>query len=95
MKHKSFVKVFQLLSSTVVLFLSALAFFELAFRADLYMLVSPELCPSIDGFNSTLQSVLEKHVPLCRRKVRSDRLESRGTQMSKMNLKLLRSTTLG
>ena len=46
-----------------------------AFRAGLCMLVSPELCPSIDDFNSTLQSVLEKHAPVFRRKVRADSLE--------------------
>ena len=46
-----------------------------AFRDDLCMLVSPELCPSIDDFNSTLQSLLEKHGPLRRRRVRADRLE--------------------
>ena len=45
-----------------------------AFRADLNTLVSPELCPSIDNFNKTLDSVLERHAPLCRRKVRADRL---------------------
>ena len=39
------------------------------------MVVSPELCPSIDDFNSTLQSVLEKHAPVFRRKVRADSLE--------------------
>ena len=46
-----------------------------AFRDDLCMLVSPELCPSIDDFNSRLQSLLEKHAPLRRRRVRSERLE--------------------
>ena len=46
-----------------------------AFRDDLCMLVSPELCPSIDDFNSTLQSLLEKHVPLHCRRVLADRLE--------------------
>ena len=66
-----------------------------AFRDTLCMSVSPELCPSIENLNSTLQSVLEKydndddddedlwsadrsmlqqHAPLCRRKVRADRL---------------------
>ena len=35
-----------------------------AFHDDLCMLVSPELCPSIDNFNSMLQSLLEKHAPL-------------------------------
>ena len=40
------------------------------------MLVSPELCPSIDDFNSTRQSLLEKHAPLHCRRVRADRLES-------------------
>ena len=45
------------------------------FHADLCMLVSPELCPSIDDFNSTLQSLLEKHASFCRRRVRADRLE--------------------
>ena len=63
-----------------------------AFRDDLCMLVSPELCPSIDDFNSTLQSLLEKHAPLRRRRVRADRL---GTEMSRMNLKLLRITRAG
>ena len=47
-----------------------------AFRNDLCMLVSPELCPSIDNFNSTLQSLLQKHAPLRRRRVRADRLEA-------------------
>ena len=46
-----------------------------AFRADLDTLVSPELCPSIDNFNRTLDSVLERHAPLCRRKVRADKLK--------------------
>ena len=46
-----------------------------AFHDDLCMLVSPELCPSIDDFNSTLQSLLEKHAPLRRRRVRADRLK--------------------
>ena len=46
-----------------------------AFRDDLCMLVSPELCPSIDDVNSTLRSLLEKHAPLRRRRVRADRLE--------------------
>ena len=31
-----------------------------AFRGDLCMLASPELCPSQDDFDSTLQSLLEK-----------------------------------
>ena len=48
-----------------------------AFRDDLCTLVSPELCPSIDDFNSTLQSLLEKHAPLLRRRVRADRLQPR------------------
>ena len=48
-----------------------------AFRDDLCMLVSPELCPSIDDVNSTLRSLLEKHAPLRRRRVRADRLEPR------------------
>ena len=48
-----------------------------AFRDDLCMLVSPELCPSIDDINSTLQSLLEKHAPLLRRRVRADRLQPR------------------
>ena len=39
------------------------------------MLVSNELCPSIDDFSSTLQYLLEKHAPLRRRRVRADRLE--------------------
>ena len=39
------------------------------------MLVSSELCPSIDHFNGTLQSLLEKHAPLHCRRVRADRLE--------------------
>ena len=39
------------------------------------MLVSNELCPSIDDFSSTLQSLQEKHAPLRRRRVRADRLE--------------------
>ena len=47
-----------------------------AFRGDLCMLVSPELCPSIDDVNSTLRSLLEKHAPLHCRRVRADRLES-------------------
>ena len=38
-------------------------------------LVSPELCHSIDNFNRTLDSVLERHAPLCRCKVGADRLE--------------------
>ena len=46
-----------------------------AFRDDLCMLVSPELCPSIDDFSSTLQSLQEKHAPLRRRRVRADRLQ--------------------
>ena len=46
-----------------------------AFRDDLCMIVSPELCPSIDDFNSTLQSLPEKHAPLHCRRVRADRLE--------------------
>ena len=46
-----------------------------SFRDDLCMLVSPELWPSIHDFNSTLQSLLEKHAPLRRRRVRADRLE--------------------
>ena len=46
-----------------------------AFRDYLCMLVSPELSPSIDDFNSTLQSLIEKHAPLRRRRVRADRLE--------------------
>ena len=46
-----------------------------AFRDDLCTLVSPELCPSIDDFNSTLQSLLEKHAPLCCHQVCADRLE--------------------
>ena len=37
----------------------------------------PELCPSIDDFNSTLQSLLEKHAPSRRRRVRAERLEPR------------------
>ena len=48
-----------------------------AFCDDLCTLVSPELRPSIGDFNSTLQSLLEKHAPLCRRRVRADRLEPR------------------
>ena len=63
-----------------------------AFRDDLCMLVSPELCPSTDDFNSMLQSLPEKHAPLRRRRVRADRL---GTEMSRMNLKLLRITRAG
>ena len=47
-----------------------------AFPDDLCMLVPPELCPSTDDFNGTLQSLLEKHTPLRRRRVRADRLES-------------------
>ena len=40
------------------------------------MLVSPELCPAMeDDFKSTLQSLLEKHAPLCRREVRAARIE--------------------
>ena len=46
-----------------------------ALRYDLCMLVSPELCPSIDDFSSTLQSLQEKHAPLRRRRVRADRLQ--------------------
>ena len=65
-----------------------------AFRGDLCMLVSPELCPSIDDFNSRLQSLLEKHAPLRRRRVRADRLEPRYRDV-KTNLKLLRSTRAG
>ena len=41
------------------------------------MLVSPGLCPSIDDFNNRLQSLLEKHAPLRRRRVRADSLEPR------------------
>ena len=41
------------------------------------MLVSPELCPSIDDFNSTCQSLPEKHAPFRRRRVRADSLEPR------------------
>ena len=48
-----------------------------AFRGDLCMLVSPELCPSIDDFNNRLQSLLEQHAPFRRRRVRADRLEPR------------------
>ena len=48
-----------------------------AVRADLCMRVSRELCPSTDEFKSSLQSVLAKHAPLCRRLVRVDRLEPR------------------
>ena len=48
---------------------------RVAFPTDLYTLVSPELCPSIDDFNSTLESLLEKHAPVCRCKVHADRLE--------------------
>ena len=48
---------------------------KVALHADLCMLVSPELCPSIDCFNSTLQSLLEKHAPLCCHQVCADRLE--------------------
>ena len=46
-----------------------------AFRADLNRLVCPELCPLIDNSTKTFDSVLERHAPLCRRKVRADRLE--------------------
>ena len=48
-----------------------------AFRDDLCMLVSPELCPSIDDFNSTFQSLPEKHAPLHHHQVRADSLEPR------------------
>ena len=65
-----------------------------AFRDDLCMPVSPELCPSIDDFNSTLQSLLEKHAPLRRRRVRADRLEPWYRDV-RTNLKLLRSTSAG
>ena len=65
-----------------------------AFRDDLCMLVSPELCPSIDDFNSTLQSLLEKHAPLRRRRVRADRLEPRYRDV-RTKLKLLRSGSAG
>ena len=46
-----------------------------AFHDDLHMLVSPELCPSIDNFNSMLRFLLEKRAPLRHRRVRADRLE--------------------
>ena len=45
------------------------------FRTDLRACVSPEQCPSVDEFNSAVKSVLDKHAPLRRRKVRADRLE--------------------
>ena len=46
-----------------------------AFHNDFCMLVSPELCPSIDNFNSMLQSLLETHVPLHHRQICADRFE--------------------
>ena len=45
------------------------------FRMDLRACVSPEQCPSVDEFNSAVTTVLDKHAPLRRRKVRADRLE--------------------
>ena len=65
-----------------------------AFHDDLCMLVSPELCPSIDDFNSTLQSLLEKHAPFRRCRVRADRFEPCYRDVRR-NLKLLRSTSAG
>ena len=65
-----------------------------AFHDDLHMLVSPELCPSIDNFNSMLRSLLEKHAPLRHRRVRADRLEPWYRDV-RMNLKLLRSKSAG
>ena len=65
-----------------------------AFRDDLCMLVSPELCPSNDDLNSTLQSLLERPAPLHCRRVRADRLEPWYRDV-KDELKLLRSTSAG
>ena len=46
-----------------------------AFCNDLCMLVSPELCPPVEDFNSMLQSLLETHAPLHHRQICADRFE--------------------
>ena len=44
-----------------------------AFRQDLSVAVSPDLCPTLDKLNSTLLSVLDLHPPVPRHNVKSTR----------------------
>ena len=44
-----------------------------AFKQELTAKVTPELCPTVDQLNSTLNAVLDRHAPVVRKKVKSSR----------------------